>query len=56
MCVRRIKKALEWVGQMGLPISLESNCMSQKGIASFTLVEEKSAPLTPALSTCEPLR
>ena len=45
---------LEWDGQMRLPISLEPNCMSQKGMPFFKLVAEKTAHLIPALSTCEP--
>ena len=54
MYVRRKEIVLEWDGQMRLPISLEPNCMSQKGMPFFKLVEEKTAHLIPALSTCEP--
>lgn len=54
MYVRRKERVLEWDGQMRLPISLESNCMSQKGMPFFKLVAEKTAHLIPALSTCEP--
>lgn len=57
VCEEKEKKKNFGMGvQKGLPVSLESNCMSEKGIASFKLVAEKSAQLIPALNTCEPLR
>ena len=54
MYVRREEIVLEWDGQMRLPISLESNCMSQKEMPFLKLVVEETAHLIPALGTCEP--
>lgn len=53
MYVRREEIVLEWDGQMRLPISLESNCMSQKEMPFFKLVVE-TAHLIPVLGTREP--